>query len=471
MKLTIASIPWSDTESPLLAPALLKSMCMSKGINTTAIDLNQEVLNFVKTKLPNRYYEIQSALIQNHNKCNPDEVKIIIEFMAQRILQYNPTHIALSLLTYASQFICEWLCFYFRRHHPNIKLIIGGPGVFNTLGTEMGFGDRLLAQKQIDYYIKGDGDETLPEIVLKNPVTLPGVNNVDWEQLDSLNDKPYPMYDDYDWSVYQNQSIGIVGSRGCVRKCSFCDIHQHWKKFQWRTAEDIFAELDYQNRSTGVTKFKFQDSLINGNQNEFMKLMRLLSEYNEQNKNAKIEWSSFFIFRPERQMTERDWELISHSGTFLIVGVESLVEDVRMHMRKKFTNKDLDYCLRMCQRFNIGVGMMLIVGYVTDNEDTNLETIQWFEKNKKYAGNPIKYVTFGGGLGILPGTEIFRRRDELDIILNDVNFDHQWQTKDGTNTHDIRMRWMRQQQSACIKAGFNDKGRVDNHLLMEMEMK
>jgi len=90
---------------------------MSKGINTTAIDLNQEVLNFVKTKLPNRYYEIQSALIQNHNKCNPDEVKIIIEFMAQRILQYNPTHIALSLLTYASQFICEWLCFYFRRHH------------------------------------------------------------------------------------------------------------------------------------------------------------------------------------------------------------------------------------------------------------------------------------------------------------------------------------------------------------------
>ena len=50
MKLTIASIPWSDTESPLLAPALLKSMCMSKGINTTAIDLNQEVLNFVNTK-------------------------------------------------------------------------------------------------------------------------------------------------------------------------------------------------------------------------------------------------------------------------------------------------------------------------------------------------------------------------------------------------------------------------------------
>lgn len=471
MKLVITSVPWSDTESPLLAPALLKSMTVAKGIDTIAIDLNQEVLNFVKQNFTNRYEHIQNALIQNHNTANPYEISVIIDFMARKILKHNPTYIALSLLTYASQFICEWLCFYFKKNYPNIKIIIGGPGVFNTLGTEKGFADKLLEQDQIDYFVKGDGDELLSKIILDDPSFLPGVNNLNWQQLDTLNGKPYPMYDDYEWSVYKNQSIGIVGSRGCVRKCSFCDIHQHWKKFQWRTAEDIFAELIFQNKQTGVTKFKFQDSLINGNQNEFMKLMRLLSKHNFDNPNNKIEWSSFFIFRPQSQMSDEDWKLIGDSGSFLIVGVESLVEHVRMHMRKKFTNKDLDYCLSKCQKYNISVGIMLIVGYVIDTEETNKETIKWFEKNKHYANNPIKYVTFGGGLGILPGTEIFNRQHEFGIILNDVNFDHEWQSVDGKNTSEIRMRWMKEQQNACIRAGFNETNRVDNHLLMEREMK
>lgn len=471
MKLVITSIPWTDTEAPLTAPALLKSQCIQHGIDTTAIDLNQEVLQFCKKNYSEQYDEIQSAFIQNHNNNDPDIVQNIIEFMDNRIMEYNPTHVGFSLLTYASQFLCEWLCFYFRVHHPHIKIILGGPGISNTLKTEKGFAERLLDEKQIDFFVKGDGDKLLSKLVIENNPELPGVNEQDWQQLITLNNQPYPMYDEYKWKLYDNQSLGIVGSRGCVRKCSFCDIHTHWKKFQWRSADDIFNELVYQSEKTGVTKFKFQDSLINGNQNEFMKLMRLLSLHNQKNSNNKLEWSSFFIFRPKKQMQEEDWELISHSAYTLTVGVESLVEHVRMHMRKKFTNEDLDYCLQMCQKYSIPVGMLLIVGYVTDTEKTHRETMQWFEKNKHYAGNPIKYVSFGGGLGILPGTEIYRRQDELGIILNDVNFDHQWESVDGKNTHAVRMRWMREQQSACKNAGFYEESRTDNHLIMEIGMK
>jgi len=471
MKLVITSIPWTDTESPLLAPALLKGQCVAKGIDTTAIDLNQEVIHFVKNNFSTRYNEIQSAVIQNHRDSNPNEIRSIIEFMAKRLSEYNPTHIALSLLTYGSQYICEWLCFYYKLHYPNVKIIIGGPGVFNTFGIEHGYADRLLEQKQIDYFVKGDGDELLSQIVSQENIDLPGVNRIDWQQPKTLNDQPYPMYDEYKWELYGNPSLGIVGSRGCVRKCSFCDVHEHWKKFQWRTGEDLFAELIYQNKNTGVRRFKFQDSLINGNQNEFMKLMRLLSDHNLKNPDNTIQWSSFFIFRPKKQMHDDDWRLISHSAVWLTVGVESLVDHVRMHMRKKFTNDDLDYCLSKCQQYGISVVMMLIVGYVTDSEDTHQETMQWFEKNKQYANNPIQHISFGGGLGILPGTELYRRQEELGIILNDVNFDNHWQSKDGKNTHKVRMRWMKEQREAAVKAGFNEQSLIGSHLLMEMKMK
>ena len=139
-----------------------------------------------------------------------------------KILEHNATHVALSLLTYTSQVACEWICFQIRRKAPEVKIIIGGAGVFNTLNSKTNFGEKLLQQKQIDYYIKGDGDVSLPDLILKDTKSI-GVNQIEWKQVDNLNGLPFPDYADYDWSLYKNKSVGVVGSRGCVRHCTFCD--------------------------------------------------------------------------------------------------------------------------------------------------------------------------------------------------------------------------------------------------------
>ncbi len=470
IKLLITTVPWCVTESPLMAPALLKSMCVQKGIDTVATDTNILFLNFVEKNFDaQKISELQEFFY--HDTPNPDikSVTKVINFMVDSMLAHRPTHIALSLFTYTSQVACEWLCFQLRKKAPDIKLIIGGPGVFNTLRSETNFGEKLLEQKQIDYYIKGDGDLSLPELVLKDE-KITGVNETTWQQLDDLNGQPFPDYSDYDWSLYKNKSVGVVGSRGCVRHCTFCDIHEHWKKYQWRSGEDIFRELIWHNTNSGVTKFKFQDSLINGNQLEFRKLMKLLAKHNDDNPQNKITWSSFFIFRPQKQMPEQDWIDISKSAELLTVGIESLNQDVRFHMGKKFTNKDMHYCFDMCMKYNIKVHMLLIVGYVLDNEQTHKETMDWFGEYKHYQ-DIIIGVSFGGTLGVLPGTEIFRRQEELGIELKDKQFDHQWSIQKTGNTPQVRLRWSREQTEACANAGFKIMSSMDNHLLMETMMK
>ena len=75
----------------------------------------------------------------------------------------------------------------------------------------------------------------------------------------------------------------------------------------------------------------------------------------DDNPQNKITWSSFFIFRPQKQMPEQDWIDISKSAELLTVGIESLNQDVRFHMGKKFTNKDMHYCFDMCMKYNIKV--------------------------------------------------------------------------------------------------------------------
>jgi len=302
-------------------------------------------------------------------------------------------------------------------------------------------------------------------------VKVSGVNSTEWQQVPDLNRLPFPDYSDYNMDLYENKSIGIVGSRGCVRRCTFCDIHEHWKKYQWRTAEDIFEEIIWHYKKTKVRKFKFQDSLINGNQIEFRKLMKLLAKHNKENPDEQLKWSSFFIFRPQTQMPEQDWIDISKSASNLTVGIEAINEEVRFHMGKKFTNKDMHYCFDMCAKYKIPCHMLLIVGYVTDTEQTHEETMQWFEQNKHYSSNPISGVSLGGTLGILPGTEIYRRKEELGIQLKDELFDHKWSIENTNNTPSTRLRWYNEQTSACQKAGFHVTSLIDNHLLMEQMMK
>lgn len=470
IKLLITSVPWTDTEAPVLAPALLKSMCVNQGIDTRAIDLNQEFLAYLNKYPEKDRLDLQKFFYSGSGIFDKGMMIDSIEYLVDRIISYGPSHVALSLLTYTSQIACEWVCFSLRIRDPNIKIIIGGAGVFNTLESTTNFGEKLLLQKQIDHYIKGDGDLTLPELVLGNTKT-DGIDGAEWKQVPELNDSPFPDYSDYDWSLYQNNSIGVVGSRGCVRNCTFCDIHEHWKKFQWRTGEDIFKELKWHNQNTGVTKFKFQDSLINGNQMEFRKLMKLLAEHNDANPDNVLTWSSFFIFRPKKQMNESDWIDISKSATLLTVGIEAINQDVRFHMGKKFTNEDMHYCFDMCKKYNIKVHMLLIVGYVLDNEDTNQETIDWFNANRHYINDPIVSVSLGGTLGILPGTEIYRKQKELGIELSNEQFDHNWFIKATDNTPSNRIRWLKEQTDACADVGFKVTSSIDNHLIMEQQSK
>lgn len=470
-KLLITSVPWTDTQSPLMAPALLKTMCVNAGVDTTAFDLNQEFLTFVKSKYSNEDQKnLQKFFYNNTKVIKINQVIECINFCVDKILSHSPTHIALSLLSYTSQICCEWICFKLKLLMPNLKIIIGGAGVFSTLESKQNLGATLLAQQQIDYFIKGDGDISLPELVLGKKNEIKGVNETSWQQVDDLNGKPFPDYSDYNLDLYNRKSIGIVGSRGCVRRCTFCDIHEHWKKYQWRTGEDIFKELVWHNEKTGIRKFKFNDSLINGNHVEFKKLMKLLAKHNDANPTNAFKWSSFFIFRPQSQIMEQDWIDISKSADVLTVGIESFNENVRFHMGKKFTDQDMHYCFDMCSKYKIKVNVLLIVGYVTDNELTNKKTIEWFENNKHYADSPITGVSFGGTLGILPGTEIYRKQKELGIILNNEQFDHNWSLKNENNTAEVRLRWHKEQTMACKKAGFTVTSSVDNFLLMEQMM-
>jgi hypothetical protein len=466
-RVVIATVPWTDTASPLMAPAVLKANLALHGIASVGLDLNAEIRHWLDD-CDDRDAVLSFMLTERVKKGSRASVIAMLDYMTDRILDHDPEWVALSLLTYLSQPVTRWLCFRLRQRRPDLKIVVGGPGASTSLKSADSFANTLKRQNLIDHYIVGDGELSLPALINGNR-DYAGVDDPNWQQLADLNQRPYPNFDDYRWDLYDHKWISVVGSRGCVRECTFCDIHEHWQRYQWRTGQDIFQEMVHQKHSHGINVFKFADSLVNGNQKEYHSLISLLADYNRDRDPAdRIVWTGSFIIRPQDQMREHMWQLTAESGAAILsVGVESFVEHIRYHIKKKFSNQDLDFCLQMAKKYGIKLILLTIVGYATETDQDFQQQLDWITDNQRYANDPVHRVEIGSGLGILEGTWLHRHHRELNIELNPDNVAHDWVRTDIDSTPAKRMEWHQRMRRHLSDHGFKANFSKDNHSLIE----
>jgi len=472
--IVIASVPFTETEVPVMAPAMLKSIAIKAGYSTLALDLN--ILTVNRLKNHKFHDQISNYFMDNilpGEECF-DRVVEEIEFLANEIYKHQPKILCLSLLTYCSQVVTKWLCMEIRKLLPNTKIIIGGPGIVSELVThETPFIDSLKQGNLIDHYVRGDGEDALFKYLTENKNTE-SFDSPDWDMIPDLNNLPFPDYHDYDWTQYGEPQLNILGSRGCVRECTFCDIHEHWKKFQYRNAENIFEEMLYQQKEYGISNFKFHDSLINGNRKQFDVLMKLLSDHNNRCPDGKIDWVSYFIALPKKTTPEEYWKMIADSGAkLLMVGIESFSQKVRYDMKKRFTDEDIDWMLEMCKKYKINVFLLDIVGYPTETAEDHELQKKWLLDHVKYINDPIVLLTFGSTMGILPNTYVYDNQESMGITWVDgkdrafTGNNHRWQVKETGNTYKVRMERLKELQDLANKLGYGHRANLEPHKEME----
>lgn len=411
MDILFCSVPGTFSQRPPLGLAILKACALAAGFSAATQDLNIEVVNQI-TKHPQR---AELELFSKQQVIGTVEKTIgdLIEYCVNRILEVNPKIVGLSLLTQENQFFATWLCYHLRFRAPNIHILIGGSGIKTFIAqSTVDFGNFLKSNNLIDGYINGDGEYSIVEYLRKN-YTAPGINSSSWEQIVNLNQLPYPDFNDYNWSLYSEVGIPICDSRGCVRSCEFCDIIEHWTRYIYRSADNIFNEMLHQIDKYGITKFFFYNSLTNGNMKEFNLLLDKICDYNLIH-TIPISWDGYFIVRSAKQHPEEFWKKLSLSNGYLQLGIESVIENVRMSLGKKFTNSDIDHHLDMAQKYNIPLLLLLIVGYPTETQENFKFTKQWFSDRVKYAKKPIDHVVLSLA-SILPNTQLDKRKTSYGI--------------------------------------------------------
>lgn len=429
------SVPYTVTEVAPAAPAVLIGMLKHHGYCGKFYDFNNLTLD----------NELVKTFALGVNPNDPVKLDQIYRYHVNQMLAYNPKYIGISLFSYQCISSTQLLCIYIRTMAPDVKIILGGPGLsHNGLhGTNMGAEWQKLSL--CDFWVKSEGENPIIKILKDDYVSTP-----QWEQILALDEFPIPDYDSYNWKLYNNR-IPITGSRGCVRQCTFCDIHTHWKKFVWRSGKSIASEMIEQSEKYGIYDFAFTDSLINGSMKAYKEMCTALADYNNKNPKHKLTWSGQYIFRPANQMPDHIWKLSAEAGlTEVAVGIESLDESIRNHMRKKFSNNDIVYSLESMKRYGIVGNFLMLVGYVTENEETIQNQKDMFTQLREYAGNAIRKVAIGSTLAILPGTPLASMANEIGVKLGKDENDWVGLYSD----QKTRLQWREDLIEHCVNLGF-----------------
>lgn len=187
-----------------------------------------------------------------------------------------------------------------REAFPSIKIIMGGvhPTVFH---------EELVRDKYCDMVVRNEGEIPITELAKGTPYNL--ISNLTWRNSDNevlvnpdaetyvdLNNLPLPAYHKLPMHLYhsalgaawQEPSIGMVTSRGCPGKCTFCFSGMFGSQIRFLSPVKIIEHIEHLQKNYGIKEISFYDDTFTANPKNAAELCQLIIM-----KKIKITWSCF----------------------------------------------------------------------------------------------------------------------------------------------------------------------------------
>jgi len=318
---------------------------------------------------------------------------------AQEDARLSPDILAISLYLFNR----DWMYHYlesFRALCPETTVIAGGPDVISSPA-------ELLA-RGVHYLIIGEGETTVRRFLrdfrdgkepqgegiysADRPLLVPAYE-ADLEALSSpllFLSESLPAYPGILWEM----------TRGCPFRCSFCAESRGNRQVRSYPFERLEEELQAIITS-GVTSVFILDPTFNLEKERTRRILTFLIEHSPE----YIHYT--FEVRGEL-LDESTVELFSRLTCSLQIGLQSSNVEVMKQVDRAFAPDRFHRGVSLLHRYGIVFGLDLIIALPGD-------TIDSFRESVEYAVNlrPSNLDIFT--LSLLPGTEIYERRDTFAL--------------------------------------------------------
>ncbi len=301
--------------------------------------------------------------------------------------------------------------------NPKAILIIGG---YHPTALAEDFIDDSIP---VDYIVRGEGEESLAEIVC-NTSERPKKTTVINGKLLNLSNAKRVLHEQY---PYKTGDISIPLSRGCFYKCSFCvQSHDYPNKLRHYSIERVMEEIDNACRYLPVESIMFIDSFFGVNKRYTLLLLEELKR--------KFNHLTFWAETRVDNVTEDLVKGIKGLKFELHLGVESLANKTLELMNKtKNPDKYIDCfhkAIRLCNAHNINTRCGFIANYPGEDVKSHYQTLHQIEQ----AIDPYTYSSVWINFNLFrlyPGNALYSQKEELADKYGFKSNNKQWWKKEG----------------------------------------
>lgn len=338
---------------------------------------------------------------------------LTIDQIIDEIKDFQPEVVGLTAMTVmisASASIAKAV----KEHNPNITTIIGGVHVTaEPIET-------LNRYPQFDYATVGEGEVVFTEFlehlnIQQSQRTSAKVKSLVWREGDKINvnerraffkgldEFPPPAFDlvpnlfnHYRLSVFGTKkfkSVGLVTSRGCTGKCTFCDLGVVGRGYRYNSAEYLIKLMKDVYEKYGVTDFLFYDDLFVGSRPRLTEICEWIIK-------EKLPFTWSCCARVDFIHTDM-LDLMKRGGCWMIeYGIESGSQRIIDSMRKNISKEKIRETIDKTYEAGITTKGNFIFGNPGETHDSIMESINFACSLK------LTYFqhTF---LAPLPGSELY----------------------------------------------------------------
>lgn len=398
--LLLIAVPPRNLTYPPMALPLLKSILHRAGHSVALSDANLEYYKHCGARDESEFLRETIAMQNSESRTwqqldDSDFGQWIRRHVQELLERHRPRVVGLSVFTHQSTLAAYYMARVIREQAPEgTVIIVGGFGANSPLRFSEALGaprrenlaQTLLDEGTIDSAILGDGEEALLEFMR----TLDNKDPQRINRIKGFDDMPYPDYSDMDLKSYtyvNNLTLPVTGSKGCVRRCTFCDIPPKFGRYQQRAGRDIALECIHLYETYGAKTLYLTDSLTNGSMKSFLEFTHTLAELRARKNYRDLQWTGQYITRPAHQIPhDKDYyPLMAASGaTGMTVGCESGSDRVLEHMDKKMKISDLFEELEHFRKHGISMAANLLPSYPTETREDFQLTIKMISDFQPY---------------------------------------------------------------------------------------
>lgn len=217
---------------------------------------------------------------------------------------------------------------------------------------------------------------------------------------------------------FSNIRVNIETQRGCNFRCAYCFYHKSFKGIRYRDPNVVIDEILYVYNK-GCKEVRIIDANFISNREHVLKIMNGIIKNNIK-MNIMIECLPRFVDQEIADVFKKYINISKENKLVIGIGIQSLNEKSMRTVRRCINKKYFEKAFELLKMENVVIKSDIILGLPYETKETFYNSID-FLVNLQRSGYNLACV---GLLRILPGTDLVKIADDLNLVYDKNDSEH-----------------------------------------------